>query len=41
LGFADGTGTQAEFYLSTGIGADASGNIYVGDNSNQRIRKIQ
>ena len=41
LGFADGTGTQAEFYLPIGIGADASGNIYVGDNSNHRIRKIQ
>ncbi|MNK73395.1 Serine/threonine-protein kinase PknD [compost metagenome] len=39
-GYADGTGTAAKFYLASGIEADASGNLYVTDNYNYRIRKI-
>jgi prepilin-type N-terminal cleavage/methylation domain-containing protein len=40
-GFADGTGTSAQFYYPAGIAVDASGSVYVGDLGNQRIRKIQ
>lgn len=39
-GFADGTGTSAKFYFPVGIICDAQGNVYVGDASNDRIRKI-
>ena len=39
-GYADGTGTSATFSGPTGITADASGNLYVSDQNNQRIRKI-
>ncbi len=39
-GHADGTGAAARFYYPSGIAVDGSGNLYVGDTSNQVIRKI-
>ncbi len=39
-GFADGTGTAAKFNRPSGITVDASGNLYISDRGNQRIRKV-
>lgn len=39
-GSADGTGTAARFKTPTSITTDAVGNLYVTDNSNNKIRKI-
>jgi len=39
-GFADGTGTTAQFNTPQGIAVDGSGNIYVADYNNNSIRKV-
>ncbi|NII25933.1 hypothetical protein HB364_12630 [Pseudoflavitalea sp. X16] len=39
-GFADGPGATAMFKSPYGIAVDGSGNVYVADNGNHRIRKI-
>lgn len=39
-GSADGTGSSASFFEPTGVAVDASGNIYVSDDGNEKIRKI-
>lgn len=39
-GFADGNGTAARFNMPTGIAVDGSGNLFVGDMNNNKIRKV-
>ena len=39
-GYADGTGTGAKFYYPSGMVSDASGNLYISDSRNHRIRKV-
>jgi sugar lactone lactonase YvrE len=38
--FKDATGIAAEFYTPIGIARDLSGNLYIADANNRRIRKI-
>lgn len=40
LGSVDGTGEEAEFAKPTGLTIDASGNLYLAEYGNHRIRKI-
>jgi len=39
-GFADGLGPSARFNFPTAVALDSSGNVYVADTNNNRIRKI-
>lgn len=39
-GYADGNGEAAMFNDARGIAVDASGNLYIGDSQNHRIRKV-
>ena len=39
-GYADGTGAAAQFNFPTGVAVDGSGNVYVAESVNHRIRKI-
>ena len=40
IGSIDATGTSASFNTPSGVALDASGVLYVGDNGNNKIRKI-
>ncbi|HXQ71101.1 MAG TPA: NHL repeat-containing protein [Pyrinomonadaceae bacterium] len=39
-GFADGAGAAASFNTPSGLAIDSSGNLYVADTGNNRIRKV-
>ena len=39
-GYADGSAVTAEFALPWGVAVDGSGNVYVGDSGNNRVRYV-
>ena len=39
-GYTDATGTNASFYRPYGVAVDSSGNVYVADSQNNKIRKV-
>src|SRR5205085_7159943 len=39
-GFADGAGAAASFNTPSALALDASGNLYVADTGNNRVRKV-
>ena len=39
-GFSNGTGSTATFYAPADVAVDSAGNVYVGDQGNDEIRKI-
>ncbi len=39
-GYADGNGTDARFFLPKGLVVDGSGNVFVADHLNNRIRRV-
>jgi sugar lactone lactonase YvrE len=39
-GYANGSGKAAKFAFPRGVAIDGSGNLYVADTQNHRIRKI-
>ncbi len=38
--YVDASGTNAGFRTLHGVAVDASGNVFVGDRDNQRVRKV-
>lgn len=39
-GTSDGSGSNARFFIPTGVAVDGSGNLYVADSANYSIRKV-